>query len=390
MEENKIDGELLSGNENVITDLGEQTPVEEVEVFEGLDEIIDEFEETPNADGSPEIKTEEKTSVDSNKEIKGGKETSAYEDIVAHYQSKGWLGDVKEYEDEDFTFDGSDKAFEILMERKAERDAFDILYKDILPQLPSSVRKKVELMFEDELDAVSADQLGDKIDTYSSLNKQTFEQDTSKAKETYTAYLKSKGFDDEEIEDAVTKAVDLDEIVEKAEKARVKLLEAANKEVVSKKEQEKVEEARRAQAEVQKLQSMKASINAFREQINKQGFPVNEKIEGEIFKSRTEIVGKTEDNRPLNKVGALSQKDPEGFQNALHLLAAMDYFSLDKNGKVKPNFDKLTKSAQSSAVKKVGANIEKITSKFATVGTKSKSELDNDDDVLSELNQIFN
>ena len=388
MEENKIEGELLSGNENVITDLGTQDPIEDVEVFEGLDDIIDEFEDALEG-GTPEekkdIKVEEPVKL-----VKEEKtETSAYEDIVAHYQSKGWLGDIKEYEDEDFTFDGSDKSFEILMERKAERDAFDILYKDILPQLPSSVRKKVELMFEDELDANSADQLGDKIDTYSSLNKEAFEKDVNKAKETYTAYLKSKGFDDEEVEDAVSKAVDLDEIVEKAEKARIKLLESANKEIVSKKEEEKTKEAARAKAEIEKLQSMKASINAFREKINKEGFPVNEKVADEIFKSRTEIVGKTEDNRPLNKVGALSQKDPEGFQNALHLLAAMDYFSLDKNGKVKPNFDKLTKSAQSSAVKKVGANIEKVTSKFSPVGTKGRSELDGEEDVLTGLKDIF-
>ena len=389
----KVEGDLFSDNDGLINENPDTTELTHEETFEGLGDIIDQ-EETPEE--TPEVKTPEvkKEDVKETKEIKEtpvGDDTTPYQDIVSHFQSKGFMADLSEYEDEDFKFDGSEESFSILLERKAEKDALDILFKEIVPQLPASAKKKIELMFDNELDSESADVLGDKIDKYSSLTRDVFEKDIEKAKATYTEYLKTRGFDDEEIEDAVNKAVDLEEIVDKAEKASTKLLALANKEVEARKEQDKIEAQKREDSQRQKLQSMKASISAFREKINKEGFPVNEKIVDEIFKSRTEIVGKTKDNRPLNKVGMLAEKDSEGFQNALHLLVAMDYFALDKNGNVKPNFDKITKSAQSKAAKKMGEDINKISSKFSSTGTKGKSGLDNEeDDVLADLNQIFN
>ena len=376
----KVDGELFSDNDGLINENPDASELSHEEVFEGLGDIID--EEEPSETSEPKAPEAKKEEV---------KETKAYQDIVSHFQSKGFMSDLSEYEDEDFKFDGSEESFSILLERKAEKDALDILFKEIVPLLPASAKKKIELMFENELDSDTADVLGDKIDKYSSLSKDAFDRDVEKAKDIYKEYLKTRGFDDEEIEDAVNKAVDLEEITDKAEKARLKMLDIANKDVVAKQAQEKVEAQNRENAQRQKLQNMKASISAFREKINKEGFPVNEKIVEEIFKSRTEIVGKTKDNRPLNKVGMLAERDSEGFQNALHLLVAMDYFALDKNGSVKPNFDKITKSAQSKAVKKVGDDINKISSKFSSVGTKGKSGLDNDDDdIIADLTQIFN
>lgn len=388
----KVEGDLFSDNDGLINENPDAPELSHEEVFEGLGDIIDEEEpsETPEVK-TPEVKKEEVKETKEVKETSSNDDTTAYQDIVSHFQSKGFMADLAEYEDEDFKFDGSEESFSILLERKAEKDALDILFKEIVPQLPASAKKKIELMFENELDSDTADALGDKIDKYSSLSKDVFDKDVEKAKDIYKEYLKTRGFDDEEIEDAVNKAVDLEEITDKAEKARLKMLDLANKDVVAKQAQEKVEAQNRENAQRQKLQNMKASISAFREKINKEGFPVNEKIVDEIFKSRTEIVGKTKDNRPLNKIGMLAERDSEGFQNALHLLAAMDYFALDKNGNVKPNFDKITKSAQSKAVKKVGDDINKISSKFSSVGTKGKSGLDNDDDdIIADLTQIFN
>lgn len=385
----KVDGELFSDNDGLINENPDASELSHEEVFEGLGDIID--EEEPSETSEPKAPEAKKEEVKETKETSSNDDTTAYQDIVSHFQSKGFMSDLSEYEDEDFKFDGSEESFSILLERKAEKDALDILFKEIVPQLPASAKKKIELMFENELDSDTADVLGDKIDKYSSLSKDAFDRDVEKAKDIYKEYLKTRGFDDEEIEDAVNKAVDLEEITDKAEKARLKMLDIANKDVVAKQAQEKVEAQNRENAQRQKLQNMKASISAFREKINKEGFPVNEKIVEEIFKSRTEIVGKTKDNRPLNKVGMLAERDSEGFQNALHLLVAMDYFALDKNGSVKPNFDKITKSAQSKAVRKVGDDINKISSKFSSVGTKGKSGLDNDDDdIIADLTQIFN
>lgn len=386
----KIDGELFSGNENEVNDPGKAIEVSTEETFDGLQDIIDDFEEPINNDEPLEIKPAEVKPDVKPEEIKNTNEdTTPYQDIVNHYQSKGMLADLSEYEDDDFKFDGSEESFTELMSRKSQKDAFDILYKDILPQLPSSARKAVELLMEEELDADSAEELGTKIDNYSSLNKETFEKDVEKAKATYRTYLKSKGLDDDEVDEAVNTAVDLDQITDKAEKARLKLLEGFDKEIAQKKEKEKIEAQKREEAQRAKLTSMKASISAFKEKINKEGFPVNDKIIEDIYKLRTEIVGQSKDNRPLTKIGALNEKDPEGFQNSLNLLVAMGYFSEDKNGSIKPNFDKLTKAAQSKAVKQVSNSIVKATTKFKSGSTKGQSQTEDidDDDILSALKQ---
>lgn len=384
-----VDG-LSSGNENLITDTGasaEDTPIE-LETFDGISDLI----ENDDLDTTEEVDTKDDASSkeDTTDTTDNNSDSTPYQDIVQHFQSKGLIGDLSEYEDDDFKFDGSEESFNELMERKSYNDAIEILEKQILPTLPASAKKQIELMLKEDLTSNDADELGTKIANYSELSKDVFEKDVEKAKAIYTEYLKSKGFDDDEISDMVTKAVDLEEIVDKAEKARTKLLESTNSEIKKRQEKAKAEEQRLAEENKKRLDSMKTSISAFREQINKNGFPINEKIIDEIFKSRTEIAGYTEDKKPLNKIGLLSSKDPEGFQNALHLLTALDYFSLDKSGKIKPNFEKISKTANAKAVKKMGDNIEKIAQKFTPVGSKNNStDSEDDGDVLNNLKQIF-
>lgn len=387
-DEFNVDG-LSSGNENLITDTGtnpDETPIE-LETFEGIADLIDDNNDNDGDEPVPPVNNSDDNPPKPNS---NDEETTPFQDLVSHFQSKGWLGDISEYEDDDFKFDGSEDSFNELMERKNYNDAIEVLEKHILPTLPKTARKQIELMLKEDLPSEDADELGAKITSYSEATRETFEKDIDLAKKRYSEYLKSKGFDDEEIEDAVTKAVDLEEIVDKADKANKKLLDKANSEIKEKQEKAKIEEQRRADDNKKRLESMKSSISAFREQINKNGFPVNEKIVDEIFKSRTEIAGYTDDKKPLNKIGLLTSKDPEGFQNALHLLSALDYFSLDKEGKIKPNFEKISKTAAAKAVRNMNSNIEKITKKFTPVGSKNANNNDDDEsDVLSDLKQLF-
>lgn len=388
-----IPGEIQSGDENLITDLGSSNP-EEVQVDDEINDdlaaMLNDDEDSPD-DGLDNNKPAEKDKPVEEPEKPADKklentETTPFEDIVAHFQSKGILGDISEYEDEDFKFDGSEESFTELFERKTRMTAIEILEKEILPELPKSARKQIELMLTEDLDANSADELGDKIASLSEITKDKLEDDIELAKKTYTDYLKSKGFDDDEIESMVRTAVDLEEIVDKADKAKDKLLKTFEKEVEAKKEQAKVEEQRIAEANKKRLETMKSNITAFRETLNKSGLNFNPKIEELIYKSRTEVVGQTDDKKPLNKIGVLSSKDPEGFQNALHLLSALEFFSVDKEGKVKPNFNALTKVAESKATKKIANTLENVAKKFGTVGTRNKSSIDeSDDDVLDEL-----
>lgn len=112
----KIDGELFSENDNLIQENGETTEVSDVETFEGLGDILNEEEETP-VEETP--KAEEPKKEEPKKEV--NEDTTPYQDIVSHFQSKGIFGDISEYEDEEFTFDGSEESFVELLERKKKK-----------------------------------------------------------------------------------------------------------------------------------------------------------------------------------------------------------------------------------------------------------------------------
>lgn len=397
LEFNTGDG-LMGDNDNLIdpiNDSQENKNSEEVaqETFDGLLDIIDDIDGEEITDVNTEITDPIKEKPQEEPEKKESKktETTPYEDIAIYFKEQGILSDFSEYEDDEFKFDGSEDSFKELLDRHTQKTAFEFLEKEIIPQLPPSARKKVELMFEKEISPEDAEDIGEKISKYSEMNKETFDKDVELAKSVYKEYLKSRGMDDDEIEDYVQKAVDLEEISDKAEKAKVKLIANAEKEIEAKKEQAKVEEKARAEAQAKRLESMKSSTNAFIKQVNNGDFKLSEAMAEKIYKSRTEVVAYDKNKQPLNKVGELAAKDPEGFQNSLHLLSALDFFKVDKNGNITPNFNKISKSAGGQATKKVVSRLDEISKKFQPKGTASASDDDSDEtDVLNSLKPIFN
>lgn len=387
----KTGDELYSGNENVITDLiGDDNPPETVldaETFDQLSDLISDDVEiddvTPTETKKPDEPETSAAKPDSDTD------SSAYTDIANYFKESGILDDFSTYEDEDFKFDGSEDSFKELMDRNAQRKAFEILEQEIMPQLPPSARKKIELMFENELSPNDAEDIGELISNYSSMTKETFDNDVEVAKKVYSDYLKSRGMDDDEIEEYVQKAVDLEEITEKAEKAKTKLIANAEKEIEARKEKAKLEEKTREQEQLKKLDNIKSSTATFMKAINNGDFKIDEKIAEKIYKSRTEVVAYGKDKQPLNKVGELAARDAEGFQNSLHLLASLDFFKVDKNGNITPNFSKITKSASGQATKKVVTRIDEISKKFTPKGNNAQSHSDDDDDVYNQLKEII-
>jgi len=376
---------LSNGEENIIRDIAEETPevLLDEETFSSLEDLVDLDDEAlepkdPEAE-APEIK---------DKPAKEDEDSSPYSDITNYFKEKGILSDLAEYEDEDFKFDGTEDSFKELMDRHAQKKAFEVLENDILPQLPASARKKIELMFENELGSEDAEDIGERLSNYSSLSKSDFDSNPDKAKKIYTEYLKSRNMDDDEIEELVQRAVDLEEIGEKAEKARLKLISNTEKEIEQVKDKRKQEEAVREQQQVKKLENLKSSAAAFVKQVSSADFKLDEKLADKIYESRTKIVAYSKDKQPLNKVGELAAKDPEGFQNSLHLLSTLDFFKIDKNGTISPNFTKISKQATAQAVKKTVSTIDKISNKFTLKGNNAQDS-DDDDDVLNQLKQTF-
>lgn len=387
----KTGDELYSGNENVITDLiGDDNPPEtvlDVETFDQLSDLISDDVEIDDVAPTETKKPDEPETSAAKPD--SDTDSSAYTDIANYFKESGILDDFSTYEDEDFKFDGSEDSFKELMDRNAQRKAFEILEQEIMPQLPPSARKKIELMFENELSPNDAEDIGELISNYSSMTKETFDNDVEVAKKVYSDYLKSRGMDDDEIEEYVQKAVDLEEITEKAEKAKTKLIANAEKEIEARKEKAKLEEKTREQEQLKKLDNIKSSTATFMKAINNGDFKIDEKIAEKIYKSRTEVVAYGKDKQPLNKVGELAARDAEGFQNSLHLLASLDFFKVDKNGNITPNFSKITKSASGQATKKVVTRIDEISKKFTPKGNNAQSHSDDDDDVYNQLKEII-
>jgi predicted RNase H-like nuclease (RuvC/YqgF family) len=190
--------------------------------------------------------------------------------------------------------------------------------------------------------------------------------------------------DKEEIDEIVSRATELDELSEKAEKLSKKLESKVSKEIELKKEEAKVNQQKALEKQKEYFDNMKKSSSAFIQMLNKNGIGFNQKLADEIYKSRTEVV-EEENGVKLNKIGAISRKDPEGFQNTMHLLSALGVFKTDKDGKISPDLSKLTKIGESKGAKKVITKVDEISKKFS----QSKSTDDDFEDPLELLKETY-
>lgn len=307
-----------------------------------------------------------------------------YKVLADQLKSEG-LFDDDDFEDaeDDFKFDGSAESFKQLVERREFKRGIKI-FEDIVSEMPPKMKKQFEL-FMNGLDEDSAIYGGSKLIDYASVTREDLEADSQKAESLYRELLKTKGFSQEKINKYVERARDLDELTEEGLEAAQILNQEVQKQLEYKKQEEQYVAQKRQQEAQQRLQALKSAISQTPEIFK--NVPLTDKMKEQLYKSMTETVGYDENKQPLNKVAALSRKNPEGFRMQLHYLTELGLFNMDERGNLKPDLTKIMRLAETKVSRSLEDRLKKAA--FKTGSNISNNLNDKEVDVLTSLENFL-
>lgn len=306
-----------------------------------------------------------------------------YKVLAEQLKSEGLFDDEDFAADEDFEFDGSPESFKYLMERRDFKRGLKI-FEEVVSEMPPKMRTQFQL-FMDGLDEDSASDIGGKIVDYSSVTKEDLESNPAKAEQLYRELLRTKGFSNEKINKYVERARDLDELADEGLEAAQTLNQEVQKQIQIKKQEEQYIAQRKQQEASQRLQALKAAIINTPEIFK--GVALTDKMKDQLYKSMTETVAYDENKQPLNKVAALSRKNPEAFRMQLHYLTELGLFNTDERGNLKPDLTKLMRLAETKVSRSIDDRLKKAA--FRSGSNLSNNISEKESDVLSSLEHFL-
>jgi hypothetical protein len=373
-------GEVInnSSDKNLVKDVAETNE------FDFDTELSDLINDSADEDETPESKAKDFAPPSDKKETTNEEDEPLYKVLAEQLKAEGLFEEEDFQEDDDFKFDGTPDSFKSLMERRDFKRGVKI-FEDIVSEMPSKMRKQFEL-FMDGLDEDSSLDIGSKVVDYSSITKETLESDPQKAEQLYRDLLKTKGFSQEKINKYVERARDLDELTDEGLEAAQILNQEAQKQIELKKQEEQNIATQRQREAQQRLQALKATISQTPEIFK--GIPITDKMKDQLYKSMTETVAYDENKQPLNKVAAISRKNPEAFRLQLHYLTELGLFNMDDKGNIKPDLTKLMRLAETKVVRNIDDRLRKAA--FKSGSNLSNNLNDKEVDVLTSLENFLN
>jgi hypothetical protein len=306
-----------------------------------------------------------------------------YKVLAEQLKSEGLFDDEDFASDDDFEFDGSPESFKYLMERRDFKRGLKI-FEEVVSEMPAKMRTQFQL-FMDGLDEDSASDIGSKLVDYSNVTKEDLESNPAKAEQLYRELLRTKGFSAEKINKYVERARDLDELADEGLEAAQSLNQETQKQIQIKKQEEQYIAQRKQQEAGQRLQALKSAIVNTPEIFK--GVALTDKMKDQLYKSMTETVAYDENKQPLNKVAALSRKNPEAFRMQLHYLTELGLFNTDERGNLKPDLTKLMRLAETKVSRSIDDRLKKAA--FRSGSNLSNNISEKESDVLSSLEHFL-
>jgi hypothetical protein len=306
-----------------------------------------------------------------------------YKVLAEQLKTEGLFDEEDFEEDDDFKFDGTPDSFKTLMERRDFKRGIKI-FEEIVSEMPTKMRKQFQL-FMDGLDEDSSLEIGSKVIDYSSVTKDDLDSNPQKAEQLYRELLRTKGFSQEKINKYVERARDLDELSEEGYEAAQILNQEVQKQIQYKKQEEQYIAQQRQHEAQKRLQALKYTINQTPEIFK--GVPLTDKMREQLYKSMTETVAYDENKQPLNKVAALSRKNPEAFKMQLHYLTELGLFNTDERGNLKPDLTKIMRLAETKVSRSIEDRLKKAA--FKSGSNLSNTLNDKEVDVLTNLENFL-
>ena len=371
-----------SSDKNLIKDVAESSDFDFDTELSNL--ISDSEDDDIDQEKSIEKKAKEFAPSDVDSSLNDDKEDEPlYKVLAEQLKSEGLFDDEDFAADDDFEFDGSPESFKYLMERRDFKRGLKI-FEEVVSEMPAKMRTQFQL-FMDGLDEDSASDIGSKLVDYSNVTKEDLESNPAKAEQLYRELLKTKGFSNEKINKYVERARDLDELADEGLEAAQSLNQEAQKQIEIKKQEEQYIAQKRQQEASQRLQALKAAIINTPEIFK--GVALTDKMKDQLYKSMTETVAYDENKQPLNKVAALSRKNPEAFRMQLHYLTELGLFNTDERGNLKPDLTKLMRLAETKVSRSIDDRLKKAA--FRSGSNLSNNISEKESDVLSSLEHFL-
>ena len=373
-------GEVIdnSSDKNLVKDVAESNE------FDFDTELSNLINDSEDEEETPEHKAKEFAPPSDKKSSTDEEDEPLYKVLADQLKAEGLFDDEDFEEDDDFKFDGTPDSFKSLMERRDFKRGVKI-FEEIVSEMPNKMRKQFEL-FMNGLDEDSSLEIGGKAIDYASVTKDSLESDPTKAEQLYRELLKTKGFSAEKINKYVERARDLDELTEEGYEAAQTLSQEVQKQIEAKKQEEQYIAQKRQQEAQQRLQALKSAITQTPEIFK--GIPLTDKMKEQLYKSMTETVAYDENKQPLNKVAAVSRKNPEAFRMQLHYLTELGLFNMDERGNLKPDLTKLMRVAETKVSRSIDDRLKKAA--FKSGSNLSNNLNDKEVDVLTSLENFLN
>jgi hypothetical protein len=373
-------GEVIdnSSDKNLVKDVVESNE------FDFDTELSNLINDSEDEEETPERKAKEFAPPSDKKTSTDEEDEPLYKVLADQLKSEGLFDDEDFEEDDEFKFDGTPDSFKTLMERRDFKRGVKI-FEEIVSEMPNKMRKQFQL-FMDGLDEDSSLEIGSKSIDYASVTRDSLESNPAKAEQLYRELLRSKGFADEKINKYVERARDLDELAEEGYEAAQTLNQEVQKQIEAKKQEEQYISQRRQQEAHQRLQALKSAITQTPEIFK--GIPLTDKMKEQLYKSMTETVAYDENKQPLNKVAAVSRKNPEAFRMQLHYLTELGLFNMDERGNLKPDLTKLMRVAETKVSRSIDDRLKKAA--FKSGSNLSNNLNDKEVDVLTSLENFLN
>lgn len=371
-----------SSDKNLIKDVADSS---DFDFDTELSNLISDSDDDDDIDQEKSIekKAKEFAPVDSSLNDDGKDDEPLYKVLAEQLKSEGLFDEDDFASDDNFEFDGSPESFKYLMERRDFKRGLKI-FEEVVSEMPAKMRTQFQL-FMDGLDEDSASDIGGKIVDYSNITLQDLESNPAKAEQLYRELLRTKGFSNEKISKYVERARDLDELADEGFEAAQSLNQDVQKQIEYKKQEEHYNSQKRQQEASQRLQALKAAITNTPEIFK--GVGLTDKMKDQLYKSMTETVAYDENKQPLNKVAALSRKNPEAFRMQLHYLTELGLFNTDERGNLKPDLTKLMRLAETKVSRSIDDRLKKAA--FRSGSNLSNNISEKESDVLSSLEHFL-
>ena len=370
-----------SSDKNLIKDVVESSDFD----FDSelADLIGDSDDDDVDQEKSIEKKAKDFAPVDSSLNTDNKEDEPLYKVLAEQLKSEGLFDDEDFTPDDNFEFDGSPESFKYLMERRDFKRGLKI-FEDVVSEMPAKMRTQFQL-FMDGVDEDSAFDIGTKLVDYSNVTLESLQNNTAKAEQLYRELLRTKGFSNEKISKYVERARDLDELADEGFEAAQSLNQDVQKQIQFKKQEEQYTAQKRQQEAGQRLQALKAAIVNTPEIFK--GVGLTDKMKDQLYRSMTETVAYDENKQPLNKVAALSRKNPEAFRMQLHYLTELGLFNTDERGNLKPDLTKLMRLAETKVSRSIDDRLKKAA--FRSGSNLSNNISEKESDVLSSLEHFL-